>query len=122
MKSIARAMLLSGLVLPAATAFAVDIDQAAEDGCACMRGPYAKIEALTPLISEAMVTGDASKIMGMQGELEGLMNAAQACFEDLNEKYPEIDSSQVLKDQATALMSQKCPRPPLGLGMPPKTQ
>ena len=121
-KSKLRFVVLLALMHHANVCLTANLEQAANDGCECLKTPHAKMEELAPVVQEAMDTQDMSKIMALQGEMMQVIDGSNECFGELKKKYPEIDQSDELREEVTNLMKQKCPRPDLGIEMPGQTQ
>lgn len=121
-KSKLRCVVLLALMHHANAGLTANLEQAAEEGCECLKAPHAKMEELAPVVQEAMETQDMSKITALQGEMMQVIDGSNECFGELKKKYPEIDQSDELKEEVTYIMKQKCPRPHLGLEMPGQTQ
>lgn len=121
-KSKLRCVILLALMHHAKVGLTVNLEQAADDGCGCLKAPHGKIEELAQVVQEAMDTQDMSKIMALQDEMMQVIDGSNECFGELKKKYPEIDQSDELKEEVTNLMKQKCPRPDLGLEIPGQTQ
>lgn len=92
---------------------ATNINQAATDACLCLKAPYQQLEKVITSIQTAKETGDLSQLQTSQNELIQLMNSSTTCFEDLSEKHPKIDQSDVLKKQVADLTQKMCPVPTL---------
>lgn len=88
-----------------------DLNEAAEDACTCLKGPYREAENSLELIRHAQATGDTSKLMEAQGQMMGVINISNRCFSALAQKYPEIDQSDELKRQVMAKTETRCPNP-----------
>ena len=102
------------LILFSANTWAVDLQAAADDVCACLEAPYEIVEKALGEIQNAQSTGDYSRMMEAQGEMMGVMNASNACFSALPEKYPEVDKDDELKEKVMQLADQQCPNPASG--------
>ncbi|WP_315980457.1 hypothetical protein [Aliamphritea spongicola] len=88
-----------------------DLNEAADDVCACMEAPYAQIEQAMEMLNAAQASGDTSALIAAQGEMLGVINAASQCFNELSVKYPEISQSQDLQQQVMAIADDQCPNP-----------
>ena len=88
-----------------------DLDAAAQDVCICLEAPYAQAATAMQLISQAQASGDMSQLMAAQGEMMAVIDASSECFEELPEKYPEIDQSDALQDEVMARADELCPNP-----------
>ncbi len=102
-------LILAILISP--SAFAVDLQAAADDVCSCLEAPYAIVEKAVAEITSAKAQGDYSKLAEAQGEMMGVMSASNECFGKLPNKYPEIDQSDELKSQVMQIANSKCPNP-----------
>ncbi len=90
---------------------APDLNEAAEDVCDCLEEPYAQAQQAMELISAAQASGDTSALIAAQGEMMGVINASNQCFEALAEKYPEINQSEELQQQVMNIAGEQCPNP-----------
>ena len=90
---------------------APDLNEAAEDVCDCLEAPYAQVQQAMELITAAQASGDMSALMAAQGEMMGVINAGNQCFEALTEKYPEIGQSEELQEQVMNIADEQCPNP-----------
>lgn len=90
---------------------APDLNEAAEDVCDCLEAPYAQIQQAMELISAAQASGDMSALIAAQGEMMGVINASNQCFDALTEKYPEISQSEELQQQVMNIADEQCPNP-----------
>ncbi len=90
---------------------APDLNEAAEDVCDCLEAPYAQAQQAMELISTAQASGDMSALIAAQGEMMGVINASNQCFNALTEKYPEISQSEELQEQVMKLAGEQCPNP-----------
>lgn len=88
-----------------------DLDVAAEDVCECLEAPYAQAEKAMELISTAQASGDMSTLVSAQGEMMGVIDASNQCFNALTEKYPEIAQSEDLQEQVMDIADEQCPNP-----------
>ena len=100
------------LVLFCSLAWATpDLNEAAGDVCDCLEAPYAQAQQAMELISAAQASGDMSALIAAQGEMVGVINASNQCFEALAEKYPEINQSEELQQQVMNMSDEQCPNP-----------
>ncbi len=90
---------------------APDLNEAADDVCDCLEAPYAQIQQAIELISAAQASGDMSALVAAQGEMMGVINASNHCFDALTEKYPEISQSEELQKQVMSIADEQCPNP-----------
>lgn len=90
---------------------APDLSEAANDVCNCLKAPYTQITKAMELVSRAQASGDMSALVSAQGEMMGVINASNQCFNSLTEKYPEIAQSKNLQEQVMSIADQQCPRP-----------
>ncbi|MFT5677246.1 MAG: hypothetical protein ACI808_003198 [Paraglaciecola sp.] len=90
---------------------APDLNEAAEDACDCLEGPYAEVQKVMELIAAAQASGDMAASTASQGEIMGVINAGNKCFEALTEKYPEINQSEKLQEQLMNIADKQCPNP-----------
>tara|TARA_R110002074_G_scaffold153804_1_gene309086 strand:- start:25 stop:378 length:354 start_codon:yes stop_codon:yes gene_type:complete len=90
---------------------ASDLNKAAEDVCDCLEEPYAQVHKAMELISAAQASGDMSALMAAQGEIVGVINAFNQCFDSLKAKYPEINKSKELQQQVMNVANKQCPNP-----------
>ena len=90
---------------------APDLNEAAEDVCDCLEAPYAQAQQAMELISAAQASGDMSALIAAQGEMMGVINASNQCFDALTEKYPEISQSEELQQQVMNIADEQCPNP-----------
>ena len=90
---------------------APDLNEAAEDVCDCLEAPYAQTQQAIALISAAQASGDMSALIAAQGEMMGVINASNQCFDALTEKYPEISQSEELQQQVMDIADEQCPNP-----------
>ncbi len=74
------------------------------------------MEQLKGLLHQAMVSGDYSDMLKLEGDFAGLQDRAMNCYNDLKAKYPHIHGSPELQEQVVALMKHQCPPPVLGFG------
>ncbi len=88
-----------------------DLNEAAEDVCDCLEAPYAQVQQAMELITAAQASGDMSALMAAQGEMMGVINVGNQCFEALTEKYPEISQSEELQEQVMNIADEQCPNP-----------
>ena len=106
-----------GLLRPSA-ALAESDEALAKEGCACVEKPYAKTQELIALVTKAQANGDTAQLMSMQGEMMGIVSAAQRCFDDLAKKYPKVAADEARLERINAEMEKICPAPQMP-GMPP---
>lgn len=92
-------------------AAAPDLDQAAADACLCLEAPYNELSKALVVVKQAQKTGDMSKLMESQAQMMAILQSSASCFEDLSNKYPEIDKSDDLKKQVMEKTEKKCPNP-----------
>lgn len=90
---------------------APDLNEAAEDVCGCLEEPYAQVHQAMELISAAQASGDMSALIAAQGEIMGVINAFNQCFDALKGKYPEINQSKDLQKQVMNIANKQCPNP-----------
>ncbi len=90
---------------------ATDLNVAADDVCDCLEAPYAQVQQAMELISAAQASGDMSTLIAAQGEMMGVINASNQCFDALTEKYPEISQSEELQQQVMNIADEQCPNP-----------
>ena len=90
---------------------ASDLNKAAEDVCNCLKAPYAQVQQAMELIRAAQASGDMSALIAAQGEMMGVINASNQCFDALTEKYPEISQSEELQQQVMNIADKQCPNP-----------
>ncbi len=90
---------------------APDLNEAADDVCDCLEAPYAQAQQAMELISAAQASGDMSALIAAQGEMMGVINASNQCFDALTEKYPEISQSEELQQQVMNIADEQCPNP-----------
>ena len=107
-KSLTAIILLASYSLAWA---APDLNEAAADVCDCLEAPYAQAQQAMELISAAQASGDTSALIAAQGEMMGVINASNLCFQALPQKYPEINQSQELQAQVMSIVDQQCPNP-----------
>ena len=88
-----------------------DLNEAADGVCECLKEPYEQAEKAMSLISAAQQSGDMSALVAAQGEMMGVINASNACFQALAQEYPEIDQSEDLQEQVMAIANEQCPNP-----------
>lgn len=88
-----------------------DLNEAADDVCECLKAPYAQVQMALELIAAAQASGDTSALVAAQGEMMGVINASNQCFQTLAIKYPEINQSPELQDQVMNIAEQQCPNP-----------
>ncbi len=106
-------LLLSGPGLAAS-----DLNQAAGDVCRCLEAPYDQARKAMALLNNARASGDMSRLASAQGDMMAVINASTLCFRGLSKKYPDIDSSDELKEKVMAIADRQCPNPAAGMLMP----
>ena len=90
---------------------APDLDQAAADACLCLEAPYNEISNILIAVKQARQSGDMSKIVESKEQMMTVLQSSASCFEDLSNKYPEIDESEELKKQVLDKTEEMCPNP-----------
>lgn len=90
---------------------APDLNEAAGDVCDCLEEPYAQVQKAVELNNAAKASGDMSALMAAQGEMMGVINASNQCFDALRQKYPEINQSEELQQQVMNKADELCPNP-----------
>ena len=90
---------------------APNLNEAADGVCECLKEPYAQAQKAMELIDTAQQSGDMSALVSAQGEMMGVINASNQCFETLAQKYPKIDQSEELKEQVMEIAEEQCPNP-----------
>ena len=88
-----------------------DLNEAAGDVCECLKEPYKQAQKAMELISAAQASGDMSGLVAAQGEMMGVINASNLCFQALPEKYPEINKSKELQNKVMGIVDKNCPNP-----------
>ena len=88
-----------------------DLNEAAEDVCDCLEAPYAQVQQAMDLMTAAQASGDMSALIAAQGEMMGVINASNQCFDALTVQYPEISQSEELQQQVMNIADQQCPNP-----------
>ena len=88
-----------------------DLNKAAGDVCECLKEPYKQVQKAMEMLQSAQTSGDMSALASAQGEMMGVMNASNLCFENLSKKYPEIDKRVELQEKVMNLADKQCPNP-----------
>ncbi len=92
-----------------------DLDVVAKQVCGCLQEPHEKAVEIMKTFNATQHAGDFSKLMAMQGEMESEMvkitEASQECFEELEEKYPEIAADDGTREEVNVLAEKMCPNP-----------
>ena len=100
-----------GLLVFGQSAFGADLQAAADDVCACLEGPYARMQQFMAEMEKVQASGDYSKLMPLQSEIKGTVDESSLCFQELPSKYPEIDRDEELQKRVMAIVDRQCPNP-----------
>jgi hypothetical protein len=109
--------LCTALLLTFAPSALADADpkNIAKQICECLRKPHAKASEIIEQFKTAQHSGDFSKLMSMQENLEGEMTnttkAAQKCFLKLGKKYPKVEADEAKREKVTQIAEKMCPNP-----------
>ena len=105
------------LVVSSSSAQATDADlrAVARDVCACLEEPQAKIAELAETLKAAQASGDFEKLMGLRGEMGSVADASDACFDELEKKYPKIAENEEKIEAVNAITEEICPNPTVDL-------
>lgn len=104
-------MIVVAFSLSANVAFAFNMDKAVEDACSCYEEYHKHSKKMMDAMNKAQASGDMSKMRAMKSEVTAVTDALTKCFDDLAEKYPEIDKSEKLQEEVMAKVDEKCPNP-----------
>ncbi len=95
----------------AARADDAELRPIAEEACRCLEKPHAKAAEMVERVKSARASGDTTTLMRMQGEMIGLMSVAQRCFDELEEKHPEVAADEARSRRVGELTDELCPNP-----------
>ena len=92
-----------------------DVKAAANDVCACLKAPYAKVEESLVLINKAQASNNQAQLLAAQSEIISVVRKSMECFQTLSSKYPKINQSETLREQVMQAADEQCPNPAAGL-------
>ncbi len=99
-----RKIITAGVLLSASNyAVGQDLDGAADGFCACSAPMLA--------VFKDAVSGGKADMAAIQADMEKLAPSMEACFGDLEKKYPDIAANEELRQKVETLAQERCPRP-----------